>query len=143
MRHITRKCWLFAAPLALMLSVSCDKTPNPTTETAVQQTFASPADAGTAFLDAAKTGDQAALLKVFGADAKDVLFSGDPVKDKDALAAFVAAYGQMNRWRAINAGGEILYVGADNFPFPIPLQKNPAGQWNFNTAGGKDEILAR
>jgi len=142
MLHINRNCWLFAATLALMILASCEKAPKPE-EKPVQDTFASPADAGAAFLAAAKSGDQAALLKVFGADAKDVLFSGDPVKDKDALADFVAAYGQMNRWRAINAGGEILYVGADNFPFPIPLQKNPAGQWYFNTAAGKDEILAR
>ncbi len=142
MLHINRYSWWLATPLALMIFSSCEKAPKPE-EKAVQQTFASPADAGAAFLAAAKSGDQAALLKVFGADAKDVLFSGDPVKDKDALADFVAAYGQMNRWSAINAGGEILHVGADNFPFPIPLQKNSAGQWYFNTAAGKDEILAR
>jgi Protein of unknown function (DUF2950) len=143
MLHTTRNYRLFAAPLALMIFASCEKAPKPVTDTAAQQTFASPADAGAAFLAAAKSGDQQAILKVFGANAKDVLFSGDPVKDKDAFAAFVKAYGEMNRWREINAGGEILYVGADNFPFPIPLQKNAAGQWYFNVAAGKDEILAR
>jgi hypothetical protein len=49
----------------------------------------------------------------------------------------------MHRWREIKVGGEILYVGADNYSFPIPLGKNPAGQWYFDTAAGKDEILAR
>ena len=34
-------------------------------------------------------------------------------------------------------------VGADNFSFPIPLKKNDKGQWFFDTAAGKDEILAR
>ena len=38
---------------------------------------------------------------------------------------------------------QILLVGADNFPFPIPLKKNAAGQWFFDTAAGKDEILNR
>ena len=142
MLHKTRNYWLFAAPLALMIFASCEKAPKPE-EKPVQQTFASPADAGAAFLAAAKSGDQAEFLKVFGPDAKDVLFSGDPVKDKDALANFVEAYGKMNRWRKINAGGEILYIGTDNFPFPIPLQQNSAGQWSFNVAAGKDEILAR
>src|SRR5271165_1108283 len=141
--HMTRNCWLFAAPLALMLFASCDKGTKPAMEKPAQDTFASPADAGAAFLAAAKSGDEAALLRVFGPDAKDVLFSGDAVKDKDALAGFVEAYGKMNRWRAINAGGEILYIGTDNFPFPIPLQQNSAGQWYFNAAAGKDEILAR
>ena len=40
-----------------------------------------------AFHEAAKSGDQAALLAIFGPDAKEVLFSGDPVKDKNALQA--------------------------------------------------------
>ncbi len=92
---------------------------------------------------AAKTGDQDALLVIFGPDAKSVLFSGDAVKDKNALQDFVAAYNTMNRWDEIKAGGEILNVGADNYAFPIPLEKNTSGQWYFDTAAGKDEILAR
>jgi hypothetical protein len=65
------------------------------------------------------------------------------VKDKDNLQDFIAAYNQMHRWREIKVGGEVLYVGADNYLFPIPLGKNAAGQWVFDTAAGKDEILAR
>jgi Protein of unknown function (DUF2950) len=126
---------------ALIVSLaSCKKSE---TSTAAQKTFASPADAGAAFLEAAKSGDQGALLEIFGPDSKEVLFSGDAVKDKNALQDFVAAYTQMNRWREIKAGGEILYVGADNYPFPVPLAKNSAGQWSFDTAAGRDEILAR
>ncbi len=34
-------------------------------------------------------------------------------------------------------------VGADNHAFPIVLKKNGAGQWYFDTAAGKAEILAR
>lgn len=94
-------------------------------------------------MEAAKTGDQNSLLAIFGPDAKDVLFSGDAVKDKAYLQDFVAAYNQMHRWREIKAGGEMLYIGADNFPFPIPLGKNSPGQWAFDTAAGRDEILAR
>jgi hypothetical protein len=108
-----------------------------------QRTFASPADASAALLEAAKSGDQNALLGIFGADGKDVLFSGDAVKDKGNLQDFVAAYGQMNRWVKIKAGGQILQIGADNYPFPIPLDQNQAGQWYFDTAAGRDEILAR
>ncbi len=127
------------------LAGACNKGENPQPESSktVQKNFASPADAGAAFLEAAKSGDQSALLAIFGPDANDVLFSGDAVKDRDALQDFVASYNQMHRWREIKAGGEILYIGADNFPFPIPLGKNPSGQWYFDTAAGKDEILAR
>jgi hypothetical protein len=124
----------------LILFVSCK---NSADSKPAQRTFATPAEAGSAFLDAAKSGDQQALLAIFGPDGNDVLFSGDPVKDKNGLQDFVAAYGQMNRWREIKAGGEILYVGADNYPFPVPLVQNSSGQWSFDTAAGKDEILAR
>jgi len=129
------------AVFGLIISLaSCNKSEN---SNAAQKTFASPAEAGSAFLEAAKSGDQGALLAIFGPDGKDALFSGDPVKDKNALQDFVAAYTQMNRWGEIKAGGEILYLGADNYPFPIPLAKNSSGQWVFDTAAGKDEILAR
>jgi Protein of unknown function (DUF2950) len=109
----------------------------------VQRTFASPEEAGAALLDAAKSADRAGLAAIFGTEGQGVLLSGDTVKDTDALQDFVAAYEQMHRWREIQAGGEMLYVGADNFLFPIPLGKNAQGQWQFDTAAGKDEVLAR
>jgi hypothetical protein len=40
-------------------------------------------------------------------------------------------------------GAETLLVGADNFPFPIPLKKNADGKWFFDTVAGKDEVLNR
>ena len=143
-RILASRLPMFMALLSVLtLQVSCSKPEKSTADKAVQKTFASPADAGAAFVEAAKSGDQAALLAIFGPDAKDVLFSGDAVKDKDALQDFVAAYNQMHRWREIKVGGEMLYTGADNFSFPIPLAQNSSGQWQFDTAAGKDEILAR
>jgi hypothetical protein len=141
--HAVRLAMFVAGAALIISSASCNKPENSHPAQAAQKTFASPADAGEAFVEAAKSGDQGALLAIFGPDAKNVLLSGDAVKDKNAMQDFVAAYGQMNRWREIKAGGEILYVGADNYPFPIPLGKNPTGQWYFDTAAGKNEILAR
>ncbi len=40
-------------------------------------------------------------------------------------------------------GAQVLLVGADNFPFPIPLKKNADGKWIFDTAAGKEEVLNR
>ena len=105
--------------------------------------FASPEEAGSELLQAAQSGDQNGLLAIFGPDSKTVIFSGDAVQDKNAENAFVAGYGVMHRWRKMADGAETLLVGADNFPFPIPLRKNGAGQWYFDLAAGKDEILAR
>jgi hypothetical protein len=129
--------------LVLITALSSCQSEKTAVERPVQKTFASPEDASTAVLKAAKSGDRNALLAIFGPEGNQVLFSGDPVQDKASLQDFTAAYEQMHRWQQIKAGGEMLYVGADNFIFPIPLGQNEAGQWYFDTAAGKDEILAR
>ena len=139
--RLNRRFWAFLALFALAGVLNSCKQPE--APKPVQRTFASPEEAGTAFYQAAKAGDQAALIAIFGEDSQNVLLSGDAVKDKEVLLGFVGAYDQMRRWREIKAGGEILYIGPDNYAFPIPLGQNPAGQWYFDTAAGKDEILAR
>jgi len=135
----------FASLFALIFFLaSCNKLGTTSAgNKVVQRTFATPVDAGTAFVQAAQSGDHGALLLIFGPDSKDLLFSGDVIKDKNNLLDFVAAYNQMHRWREIKAGGEVLYTGADNYPFPIPLGQKPSGEWYFDSAAGKDEILAR
>jgi hypothetical protein len=135
--EIRRTSWLIVLTLIIALA-ACTKTEKPRFSV-----FASPDDAGTALLAAAKSGDQNALLEIFGPDSKELISSGDPVQDKNLVDAFVAGYGVMHRWRKMADGSQILLVGADNFPFPIPLKKNESGQWLFDTAAGKDEILAR
>ena len=129
--------------VALTLLGSCNKAQKPASEQVVQKTFASPDDAGAALVAAAKSGDQNALIAIFGPDSKNVLSTGDGVRDQDNLKGFVASYDQMHRWGNLKAGGKVLYTGADNFPFPIPLDKNSSGEWSFDMAAGKDEILAR
>jgi hypothetical protein len=113
------------------------------TEHSAQQTFQSPEEAGNAFVEAARIGDQNALLAIFGPGGAEVLLTGDAAKDKDNLQDLVAAYKQMHRWGNIKARGKVLQVGADNYVFPIPLGQNDSGRWYFDTAAGKDEVLAR
>jgi hypothetical protein len=125
--------------LALTIPVaSCNNSNKPSFKL-----FASPEDAGSVLMEAAKSGDQNAALAIFGPESKEIIFSGDAVQDKTAVDAFVAAYGVMHRWRKMPDGTQILLIGADNFPFPIPLKKSAGGQWFFDTAAGKEEILTR
>jgi hypothetical protein len=125
----------------LLPLAACRKTETP--EKLSIRGFASPDDASNALLAAAKSGDQNALLAVFGPGSKEVIYSGDAVQDKNAANAFVAEYGVMHRWRKTPDGAQVLVVGADNFPFPIPLKKNSDGKWFFDTVAGKDEVLNR
>jgi hypothetical protein len=121
-----------------ILFVGCNKSSKPS-----YKVFASPDEAGNGLLAAAKSGDPNAVLAIFGPDSKDIILSGDAVQDKDTDDRFMAAYGAMHRWRKMPDGSQILLVGVDNFPFPIPLKKNAAGQWYFDAAAGREEILAR
>jgi hypothetical protein len=128
--------------LALVIPfVACKKSDKPDKPSISM--FASPDDAGNALQTAAKSGDQNALLAIFGPDSKELIVSADPVQDKGVADAFVAGYAMMHRWRKMPDGTQMLLVGPDNFPFPIPLKKNDGGQWFFDTAAGKNEVLNR
>ena len=140
---ILRCCVVFAL-LALVISfASCNKSEKHAATEAAQKTFASAEAAGKELVEAAKVGSRDALVAIFGPGSQDVIFSGDTAQDKMSFEHFVSAYGTMNRWRKQTDGSQVLYLGADNNPFPIPLKKNSSGQWYFDTAAGKDEILSR
>ena len=125
--------------LALTISLTgCNKTEKPSIKV-----FATPEEASNALMAAAKSDDQSVAMAIFGPDSKEIIFSGDAVEDKGAVDAFVARYGAMHRWRRLTDGAQVLLVGADNFAFPIPLKKNADGQWFFDIAAGKEEILNR
>jgi hypothetical protein len=137
----TRRIALTTQLLILVLIVSfagCSKSEKPSF-----RTFASPEDAGNGLMAAAETGDLNTALAVFGADSKEVIFSGDAVQDKATVGAFVAGYKEMHRWRKMPDGSQILLIGAENFAFPIPLKMNSGGQWYYDAAAGKEEILRR
>jgi len=108
-----------------------------------QLDFATPDDAGKALQTAARADDEKALAKILGPDSKAILSSGDAEEDKAALASFVAKYDRMNRWVAMTDGSQVLYIGADNYPYPIALTQNASSRWYFDVAAGKDEVLAR
>jgi hypothetical protein len=139
----TMQLLLFTASLALLLPIASCKKQEAAVPNATPRTFASPGEASKALADAAKSQDQEALLAIFGSGASDVIFTGDPVQDKSGFKGFVEAYQVMNRWRKMPDSSEVLLVGAENQPFPIPLKKNASGEWYFDTDAGKDEILSR
>jgi hypothetical protein len=106
-----------------------------------QKSFPSAEAAVKATVAAAKANDDKELLAIFGAQAKDLMSSGDPVADKQRRAEFLAAYEVKNR---IAQEGEksVVMVGKDDWPFPIPLVKKADG-WVFDTEQGREEVLNR
>jgi hypothetical protein len=127
----------------LLLLVGCNSSKPPSPSPTGPETFATPEDAGAALVAATKTYDRNALLAIFGSGAEDVISTGDGAQDKQAAENFTNAYQTMNRWRKQTDGSEVLIVGTDNHPFPIPLAKTSGGQWSFDTEAGRAEIRAR
>ena len=129
----------------LLLLVSCivgctKRTPViPPSQTA----FATPEEAGQTLQNASRAEDDGSLVRILGAKSQASLYSGNPAEDKAALQSFAKKYDRMNRWVTMTDGSLVLYIGADNYPFPIPLVKDSSSKWYFNTAAGEDEVLAR
>jgi hypothetical protein len=109
-----------------------------------QRTFASSEEAAQALIDAAEHNDSAAMLKIFGPEGKDIVESGDPAEDKSGRAEFARmAHEKMQVERAAgDPDRATLVVGSDDWPFPVPLVSK-GGQWHFDAAAGRVEILAR
>jgi hypothetical protein len=131
----------FAVSVLFALSLVCSSAPISAQERG-QQTFASAEDAGRALFAAMQAQDEQAPLSILGPAAKEILSSGDPEEDSDARVGFVVKYQEMHRFVTEANGAVTLIVGAENWPFPIPLVNNH-GSWYFDTPAGKDEILFR
>src|ERR1700719_3336278 len=105
------------------------------------KTFSSPAEASSALFQAAQKEDEPALEAILGA-GKEVTSSSDDVEDKLEREHFSQKYQEMHRLVREPDGNTVLYIGAENWPFPIPLiSKN--GAWHFDTSTGLQEILFR
>ncbi len=107
-----------------------------------QRTFSSAEDASRALFGVMQADDKQAALSILGLAGEDVLSSGDPQEDLDARVGFVVKYQEMHRFVTEANGVVTLVVGAENWPFPIPLVKSN-GSWYFDTAAGKNEIIFR
>ncbi len=106
-----------------------------------EQRFDSPRAAVDALKAAVEARDTNALHAIFGPEAH-ALVSADVVEAAQAREAFVSRLKDKVTLVPEGESKEVLQLGADNWPFPIPLVKD-GGQWFFDTAAGKREILDR
>ena len=107
-----------------------------------QEAYPSPENAAASLAAAVKTGTRSAILKVLGNAGVDIIESGDDVADAEMRQRFVSAYDAKNSIKADGNKKATLILGADDFPFPIPLVNSRRG-WEFDTAAGRLEVLYR
>jgi hypothetical protein len=129
---------IIAAPFAVLLSGSMQVS---AAQPSSQTTFPSAEDASRALLVAVENHDNPALTKILG--QRDALItSNDEAQDKLDREQFVHKYQQMHRLVRGRNGEMLLYIGAENWTFPIPLVSHN-GIWRYDSDAGEKEVLYR
>ena len=110
-------------------------------DAAQARTFASAPDASEALFQAAQDADRRALDAILGSNA-GLASCGDESRDMGERGRFVEKYQEMHRLVREPDGTTVLYVGAENWPFPIPLVSSK-GRWYFDAETGRQEVTFR
>ena len=105
-----------------------------------QATFSSAQDAAQALVTAVQKDDQRTLTNVLG-DA-GLISTGEDSQDQTDRQMFVEKYQEMHRLTREPDGTTVLYVGAENWPFPVPLMYKD-GHWSFDADVGREEVAMR
>ena len=131
--------WL--AILSVVASVVVGISQLSLAQKSVPETFSSPWKASSALFHAVQNSDEEALERILGVD-REFTSSSDAIEDKLERERFSEKYQEMHRLVLEPDGSALLYIGAENWPFPIPLVSNN-GAWFFDSDAGKEEILFR
>jgi DUF2950 family protein len=107
----------------------------------VQPTYSSTAEATKSLVHAVQSNDEQAIFTILGA-GPELTTSRDPSRDRVERELFVQKYQEMHRLHREADGSMILYIGAENWPFPVPLV-NTDGAWHFDPKAGMKEVLLR
>ena len=125
--------------LATLSTVMLLVAPLAVAEAPAQMTFPSAEAASHALFVAVKSHDEAAIGQILGATQ-----TAAERRDEERLEheQFAQKYQEMHRLARERKGQMMLYIGAENWPFPIPLvsQNNT---WHFDFAAGEREIMFR
>jgi len=106
------------------------------------RTFESPEEAVRALAAAVKSGQLDEVAAIFAPDGQELAASSDPATGRRNREVFMVAFAE--GWRLVNqtATRKTLVVGNEAWPFPVPIVK-AGSRWRFDTAAGKEEVLAR
>jgi hypothetical protein len=111
-------------------------------QTAAQKTFATPEDAVKALADAVKAGSLDGVLAIFGPEGKELIDSSEPAIARENQQVFAVAFREQWHLEDAAADRKTLVIGNEDWPFPVPIVK-VGNAWRFDTAAGKEEVLAR
>jgi Protein of unknown function (DUF2950) len=136
---------LLAIPLrvgAALALASLPALPLAAAEPARARSFDTLQQAVDALVQAAASGDTAALIAIFGPEGKDIVSTGDPVADKNRMLKFAELAKEKLEVAPESLNKATVVVGPDDWPLPVPVVRTQ-GKWRFDANAGRREILAR
>jgi hypothetical protein len=98
--------------------------------------------AADAFVSAVKAKDDAALKEILGAQAQDLLSSGDAVADENGRVGFLKGYEKAHAFVHDSPDSVTLTIGTTAWPLPFPIVKAD-GAWHFDALKGAQELAYR
>jgi hypothetical protein len=104
--------------------------------------YPTPQAALEALFGAITAGNPAGAAAAIGPSASDLVDADDPVATTETLADLSAAYLEGYRFVPAGPGALTIALGADGWPFPVPLLREGEG-WRFDAEAARAEILAR
>lgn len=128
-RLVSLSLWIAGSALSALAQQSAEPT------------FPSANAASQALFEAVQSNDEQAIANILGGPT-ELTTSRDPGQDKADRELFAQKYQEMHRVTREADGLFTLSIGAENWPFPVPLV-NENGAWRFDAEAGAQEVLFR
>ena len=129
---------IFAPSLAALALLAL---PLPGLAAEAPATYATPQAALEAMMTALAASDHDTLQEVFGSDAQDLLSTGNPQHDAENRQSLLDLWAEGYRFQP-GEDHTLVLLGADGWPFPIPLAQHDTA-WAFDIPAGRDEVYFR
>ena len=133
-------CLLAAAMLVCWAWILCGE--GGLAQESIQETFASAEDAAQALADACAADDVGRIRAILGPAGNVLISSGDEVADRASRELLARAFHDKHQLVAEGADKQILHLGVEDWPVPVPIVKL-GDRWQFDTREGRAELLRR
>src|SRR5580698_8774116 len=140
-RNLSERVRSATFPLAILVMLALGGAREGLAQQSARTMFPSSAEAGQALFQAVQSNNREVIANILGGPS-ELTASGNETQDRLDREMFVQKYQEMHRLGRDANGSVTLYIGSENWPFPIPLvEKN--GSWRFDPDTGLKEVLFR
>lgn len=140
MKNRTFASWVArAVGVALLVGLAACRATEPGPR---HRTFATPEEAVRVLTETVQRGNIDEIIAIFGSEGQALVDTSDPLTARRNREIFTLAVAEKWRLEDQDPTHKILVIGHEEWPFPIPIVKE-GSDWRFDTAAGKEEVLAR